>query len=126
MNDNYIAPRKVSPFPCAVLQVLASLLLALSTKTGLLYIGVFLVAVISAMFALQSIVSKSYIYFATVAISVCGAFLIGGVFPAAMSAFALPAGNFIDFFWATVNSRNAVAVNVITFVFWRENHLVER
>ena len=92
MNDNYIAPRKVSPFPCAVLQVLASLLLALSTKMGLLHIGVFLVAVISAMFALQSIVSKSYIYFATVAISVCGAFLIGGVFPAAMSAFALPAG----------------------------------
>ena len=92
MNNNYVAPRRVSPFPCAVLQVLASLLLALSTKTGLLHIGVFLVAVISAMFALQSIVSKSYIYFASAAISVCGAFLIGGVFPAAMSAFAIPAG----------------------------------
>ncbi|MBQ8448320.1 MAG: hypothetical protein IJX27_05275 [Clostridia bacterium] len=92
MDNIYGAPRRVSVLPLAVLQVAASLLLALSVRTGFLHVGVFLVAVATAMFALQSIVSGSYLYFATVALSVCGAFLIGGVFPAAMSLFALPAG----------------------------------
>ena len=65
MNNNYRTPRRVSVLPVALLQVVASLLLALSSGTGFLHIGVFLVAVASAAFALQSIASKSYIYFAT-------------------------------------------------------------
>jgi hypothetical protein len=92
MDGNYKNPRRVSLLPVAILQVAASLLLALSVRTGYLQLGVFLVAVSSAAFALQSIASGSYIYFVSAAISVCGSFLIGGVFPAAMSAFAVPAG----------------------------------
>ena len=92
MNNEYRAPRRVSVLPLAILQVAASLMLAVSVRTGLLHMGVFLVAVASAMFALQSIVSRSYVYFASVVLSVCGAFLIGGVFPSAMAAFALPVG----------------------------------
>ncbi len=92
MNNNYKTPRRVSVFPIALLQVVASLLLALSLGTGFLHIGVFLVAVASAAFALQSIASKTYIYFATAVLSVCGAFIIGGVYACVMSAFAIPAG----------------------------------
>ena len=92
MDGNYRTPRRVSVFPMALLQVAASLLLALSARTGFLHVGVFLVAAASAAFALQSIVSGSYLYFASAVLSVCGAFLIGGVFPAAMSMFAVPAG----------------------------------
>jgi len=92
MNVNYKAPRKVSVLPLAVVQVAASLLLALSARTGFMHVGVFLVAVASAMFALQSIASGSYIYFVSAALSACGAFLIGGIFPCAMAAFALPVG----------------------------------
>ena len=92
MDNTYNAPRKVSVLPLALVQIAASLLLALSVRTGFLHIGVFLVALATAMFALQSIVSASYMYFASAVISVCGAFLLGGVFPAAMSFFAVPAG----------------------------------
>lgn len=92
MDGNYKTPRRVSVLPLAALQVAASLLLALSARTGYLHIGVFLVACATAAFAIQSLASASYIYFVSAALSVCGAFLIGGVFPAAMSAFAVPAG----------------------------------
>jgi hypothetical protein len=92
MDGNYRTPRRVSVMPMAFLQVAASLLLALSARTGFLHVGVFLVAAASAAFALQSIVSGSYLYFVSAVVSVCGAFLLGGVFPAAMSAFAVPAG----------------------------------
>ena len=92
MNNSDRAPRRVSVLPLAVVQVAASLLLALSVRTGFLHIGVFLVAAASAMFALQSVASGSYIYFVSAALSVCGAFIIGGVFPCAMAAFAVPVG----------------------------------
>lgn len=92
MDGNYRTPRRISVLPLAVAQVAASLLLAVSTRTGYLHIGVFLVAVATAAFAIQSLASGNYIYFISAALSVCGAFLIGGVFPAAMSAFAVPAG----------------------------------
>jgi hypothetical protein len=112
MNDNYSAPRRVTAFPCAVLQIVASLLLAISTKTGFLHIGVFLVALVSAMFALQSIVSRSYIYFVSAAVSVCGAFFIGGVFPAAMAAFAVPAGLITASMVKKKNEKIAVAATL--------------
>ncbi|MBQ9746012.1 MAG: hypothetical protein IJW21_04250 [Clostridia bacterium] len=92
MNNNYNAPRKISVLPLALVQVVSSLLLAISARTGFLHIGVFCVAAASAMFALQIMVSKNYMYLATAVLSVCAAFLIGGVFPAAMCAFAVPAG----------------------------------
>ena len=92
MDNTYTTPRKVLVLPLAILQVAASLLLAVSTRTGFLHVGVFLVAVSTAMFALQSMVSKTYLYFVSAALSVCGSFIIGGVFPAAMAAFAVPAG----------------------------------
>lgn len=92
MNDNYTAPRRVSVLPLAVLQVAASLLLALSVRTGFLHIGVFMSAVTAAMFAVQILASNNYMYFISAAISACGAYLIGGVFSAAMAFFAVPAG----------------------------------
>ncbi len=110
MNNNYRTPRRVSVLPVALLQVVASLLLALSSGTGFLHIGVFLVAVASAAFALQSIASKSYIYFATAVLSVCGAFIIGGVYACVMSAFAIPVGLITAFMVKKKSTKISVTV----------------
>jgi hypothetical protein len=116
MDGNKRTPRRVSLIPLALLQVAASLLLALSTRTGFLHVGVFLVAVATAAFAIQSIASGSYIYFISAALSVCGAFLIGGVFPAAMSAFAVPAGILAAFMLKKRSAKISVTV-VLDFLY---------
>lgn len=110
MDGNYRTPRKVSVLPMAFLQVAASLLLALSARTGFMHVGVFLTAAASAAFALQSIVSGSYLYFISAVLSVCGAFIIGGVFPAAMSAFAVPAGLIMAYMIKKKSTKISVAV----------------
>ena len=116
MDGNYRTPRRVSVLPMAFFQVAASLLLALSARTGFLHVGVFLVAAASAAFALQSIVSGSYLYFVSAVISVCGAFLIGGVFPAAMCAFAVPAGLIIAYMVKKKSAKISVTV-VLDFAY---------
>lgn len=110
MNNTYNAPRRISVLPLALVQIAASLLLALSARTGFLQVGVFLVAVATAMFAIQSIVCASYVYFASVAVSVCGAFLIGGVFPAAMSFFAVPVGLIMAYMIKKKSTKISVTV----------------
>jgi hypothetical protein len=110
MDSNYRAPRKIAVLPLAILQVASSLLLALSARTGFLHLGVFLVAAAAAAFALQSMVSRTYLYFATAVFSVCGAFLIGGVFPCAMSAFAVPAGLIMAHMVKKKSTKISVAV----------------
>ncbi len=116
MDGNYRTPRRVSMLPMAFFQVAASLLLALSARTGFLHMGVFLVAAASAAFALQSIVSSSYLYFVSAVLSVCGAFLVGGVFPAAMSAFAVPAGLIIAHMIKKKSTKISVTV-VLEFTY---------
>jgi hypothetical protein len=64
----------------------------------------------AAAFALQSMVSRTYLYFATAVFSVCGAFLIGGVFPCAMSAFAVPAGLIMAHMVKKKSTKISVAV----------------
>ncbi len=92
MDVNSMPPRKVQLLPVAVLQLVASVMLAVSTRMGVLHIGFLCIAVASAMFAVQILASKSYWHFAIAAVSVCAAFLIGGLFPFFMSAFSIPAG----------------------------------
>ena len=86
------APRKIQLIPTALLQILASIMLAFSTRFGILHIGVFCIAVAGAMFAVQILAGKGYWHFAVASVSVCAAFLIGGLFPFFMCAFTLPAG----------------------------------
>jgi hypothetical protein len=91
MNINPNPVRKVQVLPLAFLQILASVMLAFSTRTGVLHIGVFCIAISGAMLAVQMLAGKNYWHFAFFAISICAAFLIGGLFPFFMSAFSLPA-----------------------------------
>ena len=92
MSFNNEMPRKITVFPLAVLQVAASVILALSTRLGMLHVGVFFVSVACAMFALQIMISRSYWYYVAASVSVCAAYLIGGLFPCVMSAFCVPIG----------------------------------
>lgn len=92
MDVNSMPPRKVQLLPLAAVQLLASVMLAISTRIGVLHIGFLCIAVASAMFAVQILASKNYWHFAVAAVSVCAAFLIGGLFPFFMSAFSIPAG----------------------------------
>ncbi len=84
--------RRVQLLPAAVLQIVASVMLAISARMGVLHIGFLCIALAGAMFAVQILASKNYWHFAVASVSVCAAFLIGGVLAFLMSAFAVPAG----------------------------------
>ncbi len=103
-----MSPKKVRLMPIAVLQTVASVMLAISTRMGMLHIGFLCIAVASAMFAIQILASRSYWHFAVAAVSVCLAFLIGGVFPFFMSAFAVPAGILL----AAMIRKNSTKISV--------------
>ncbi len=92
MDINSMPQRRVQLLPAAVLQIAASVMLAVSARMGVLHIGFFCIALAGAMFAVQILASKNYWHFAVASVSVCAAFLIGGVLPFFMSAFAVPAG----------------------------------
>ncbi len=92
MDVHSMPQRRVQLLPAAVLQIVSSVMLAVSTRMGVLHIGFLCIALAGAMFAVQILASKNYWYFAVASVSVCAAFLIGGVLPFLMSAFAVPAG----------------------------------
>lgn len=96
MNESTHNKRKITVLPLAVIQVIASAALALSARNGFLHIGVFCIGAAGAMFALQMLVSKSYWYIISAAVSVCAATLIGGILPGIMCVFAVPAGILIS------------------------------
>lgn len=92
MNSNNNVFGKTRVLLLAIIQIAASCLMALSAKTGFLYVGSLLIGIAGSAFALQILVSGGYWYFISAAVSMSLSLVIGGVFPCIMSAFAIPAG----------------------------------
>ena len=116
MNSNNNVLRKTRVLVLAVIQVAASCLMALSAKTGFLHLGSLLIGVAGSAFALQILISCGYWYFISAALSMSLSFFIGGVFPCAMSAFAIPAGIITAYLIKKKSAKMTVTV-ALDFVY---------
>ena len=92
MNSNPIKPGKIQTFPIYAIQVCAAVVFALCCRAGALYVAVLGAVVLCATLALQIIISKSYWYFVSVALSLSVSYLIGGFYAFGFCLCAVPTG----------------------------------
>lgn len=78
--------------PIMAIQLVAALITALSSCTGLYYIAAFGAAVVCSTLALLIIASNNYYYFICVALSLSVSFLLGDIYSFGLCLCAVPAG----------------------------------
>lgn len=120
MDRNQKTKRKLTLLPCAIIQILSAVAIAVFSRFGMWAAGAVFTGVVAAMLSLQILASSDYWYLLSITLSLCVSFILGDVVAFAICFFAVPAGIILAVLIKKKQSKmNAVvALNILYIILF--------